>query len=308
MGLGRTDIWQTGLIHRSMPDVLRTGTLADMPVTWLPDPGPFRFIADPFGIWHEDRLYLFAEAYDYRVKVGRIDVFILDRTFRVIAHSPVLVEPWHLSYPVILRDRDGSFLMMPESGKSGVQRLYRATDFPYRWKEVEGCTFPGPMIDASPLFHDGRWWLFHTPWHEEERPRVDTLHVAWADSLTGPWHPHPANPVRRDTHSARPGGTPVVMDDGTIILPTQDCARTYGGAITPLAITTLTIREFAAHPLPPLTAPPAWRPATDGLHTLSAAGPVTLVDAKQTSRSVIGRAGVDIHRMARKLTRRTPRY
>ncbi|MDT8870251.1 hypothetical protein RAA17_01210 [Komagataeibacter rhaeticus] len=103
--------------------------------------------------------------------------------------------------------------------------------------------------------------------------------------------PAPANPVRRDIHSARPGGTPVVMEDGTIILPTQDCARTYGGAITPLAITTLTTQEFAAHPLRALHAPAAWRPATDGLHTLSAAGRVTLVDAKHTSRSVIRRAG-----------------
>lgn len=307
MGLGRTDIWQTGIIDRPLPDVLRAGQLAGLPVTWLPDPGPFRFIADPFGIWHENRLYLFAEAYDYRVRVGRIDVFILDRALRLLAHAPVLVEPWHLSYPVILREQDGTFVMMPESGGSGRQRLYRATDFPYRWQEVEGCTFPGPMIDASPLFHDGRWWLFYTPWHELERPRVDTLHVAWADRLAGPWHPHPGNPVRRDIHSARPGGTPVAMEDGTIILPTQDCAQTYGGAITPLAITTLNTREFAAHPLPMLHAPAPWRPATDGLHTLSAAGSVTLVDAKHTSRSVIRRAGVDIARMTRELIRRIPR-
>ena len=50
MGLGRTDIWQTGIIDRPLPDVLRAGQLAGLPVTWLPDPGPFRFIADPFGI------------------------------------------------------------------------------------------------------------------------------------------------------------------------------------------------------------------------------------------------------------------
>ena len=308
MGLGRTDIWQTGIINRPLPDIIRAGTLDSMPVTWLPDPGSFRFLADPFGIWHEDRLYLFAEAYDYRVKVGRIDVFVLDRTLRILSHRPVLVEPWHLSYPVIMRDTDGSFLMMPESGASGTQRLYRATDFPFHWKAVEDCVFPGALIDASPLFHDGRWWLFYTPWDEAARPRIDTLHVAWAEHISGPWHPHPGNPVRRDIHSARPGGTPVVMEDGTIILPTQDCARTYGGAITPLAITTLTTSTFAAHPLAALTAPPAWRPATDGLHTLSAAGPVTLVDAKHTSRSVIRRAGVDIGRMTRELMQRSRRY
>ncbi|POF63266.1 formyl transferase [Novacetimonas maltaceti] len=302
MGLGRTDIWRTGLIDAPMAQVLRDGVGAH-PVTWIDNPGPFRFIADPFGVWHDGRLHVFAEAYDYRVKIGRIDVFVFDRALNMLEHCPVLVEPWHLSYPVIVRDTDGTLYMMPESGRSGRQNLYRATDFPYRWEPVREFAFPGAAVDASPIFYEGRWWMFYAPWGHSATDRISLLHVAWADRLMGPWHPHPGNPVRRDIRSTRPGGTPIVTGDG-LVLPTQDCARTYGGAITPLHVTTLTPQHFEARTGEPLHAPAAFAPFTDGMHTLSAAGDVTLLDAKHTDPSIVGRALVEVDRLVLRRLRR----
>jgi hypothetical protein len=76
--------------------------------------------------------------------------------------------------------------------------------------------------------------------------------------------------------------------DGQIILPVQDCARTYGGAIRALVVTELTPDRFAAHLGTTLTAPASAAPFVEGLHTLAAAGPVTLVDMKRTILSPHG--------------------
>lgn len=40
---------------------------------------------------------------------------------------------------------------------------------------------------------------------------------------------HRLNPVAVDRSGARPGGTPLIADDGLAVLPVQDCSRTYGG-------------------------------------------------------------------------------
>jgi hypothetical protein len=59
-------------------------------------------------------------------------------------------------------------------------------------------------------FHDGRWWLAYAA-ADRETDKMAALHFAFAEKLEGPWHPHPANPVRVDRGGARPGGTPVVQ-------------------------------------------------------------------------------------------------
>lgn len=298
MGLLRTDIWRTGILSCPMSDILRHGDVAGLPVTWLPDPGPFRFLADPFGLWRDGRLYLFVEAYDYRVRIGRIDVFVFDRGMRLLEARPVLSEPWHLSYPVVIAEGDEIYLL-PEAYRSGRLTLYRAVSFPDRWERVPDFVFPEAAIDASPVQIDGRWWMFYSPSGGSGEDRQSLLHVAWADTLRGPWHPHPGNPVRRDRRSARPGGTPVLVD-GRVILPTQDCTNTYGGAIVPLTVTDLGTTHFVGQAGPPIVPASEWTPYTDGLHTLSAAGEVTLVDAKRISRSP-RRIAIALDRLGRRM-------
>ncbi|MFS3137506.1 formyl transferase [Gluconacetobacter sacchari] len=300
MGILRTDIWRTGILSCPLSDILARGGVDGLPVTWLPDPGPFRFLADPFGLWRDDRLYLFAEAYDYRDRIGRIDVFVFDRALRLLDARPVLSEPWHLSYPVVIVDEDEIYLL-PEAYRSGRLTLYRAVSFPDRWEKVSGFAFPEAAIDASPVRIEDRWWMFYSPPGGSGADRQSLLHVAWADRLCGPWHRHPGNPVRRDRRSARPGGTPVATG-GQVVLPTQDCTATYGGAIVPLAITELTPERFAARAGTPIVAPADWAPSTDGLHTLSAVGEVTLVDAKRISRSP-RRIAIELERLARRQAR-----
>jgi hypothetical protein len=272
------DMWRVGLVRAPMADLLVPGALAEHAVTWIPDPGPLTFLADPIGVWRGGRLHVFVEIYDYRDRIGAIEVLTFDAELNLLSREPALKEPWHLSYPVILEE-DGETYMLPEAHKSGRLTLYRAVDFPTKWEPVQTIALDQVAIDATPVFHDGLWWLFYTP-ATTKAAKVSALHVAHARKITGPWTPHAGNPVRLDPSSSRPGGTPIVVD-GAVVLPMQDCRTTYGGAIRALRVTTLTPDRFEARADAPILPPASFGRLTEGFHTLSAAGPVTLIDAKR---------------------------
>jgi hypothetical protein len=296
----KKDIWRVGLIEAPMAELLDPAALASAPVRWFPDEGALRFLADPFGVWREGRLYVFGEIYDYRDRVGAIEVLVFDADLNFVERLPALNEPWHLSYPFIV-ETNGETYMLPEAHKSGALTLYRCERWPDRWVAEAEIKLDAVAIDATPLFHEGRWWLFYTP-ATTKTAKVSNLHVAFAGSLTGLWTPHPGNPVRVDASSSRPGGTPVVVD-GRVVLPMQDCTATYGGAIRPLTVTTLTPEAFEAQAGAALKAPASYAPYVEGLHTLSAAGRVTLLDAKRRHMSA-ATLWLDLKRKLSKASRR----
>jgi len=277
----RCDIWRVGVVPEPIETIAGAGRIHAQTIRWLEEEAPFRFLADPFGLWRDERLHLFAEAYDYRTRHGVIDHVLLDTELNVIARETVLRAPWHLSYPYVF-EAEGAVWMLPEAHKSGGLTLYRAADFPRNWEAVTRIELNVVPIDATPIFHEDRWWLFYSG-GPDRAARMGALHCAWAHALEGPWHPHPGNPVRRDIAGARPGGSPFVLD-GMLTLPVQDCSRTYGGAIKILRFTILTpdrIETELGHTI----LPPADTGYRDGLHTLAGCGPVTLLDAKRIDRS-----------------------
>jgi hypothetical protein len=193
----------------------------------------------------------------------------------------VLRADWHLSYPYVF-EAQGETWMLPEAHRSGRLTLYRAAAFPGRWEASAEIELDVVPIDATPVWHDGLWWLFYSG-GPDRAARMGALHLAWADRLTGPWHPHPLNPVRRDPGGGRPGGT-AFLDRGHVCLPVQDCRQTYGGAIRILRFVRLSPDAVETEIGPAISAPKqtAYR---EGLHTLSACGPVTLVDVKKIDRT-----------------------
>jgi hypothetical protein len=283
----RKDFWRCAIVGASLPEIVSAGFLEGWPITWLPDAGDLRYLADPFGLWRDGRLYVFAEHFDYRDAIGRIVVVEYDDALRPIGRRVVLREPWHLSYPFVF-EAAGETWLLPEAYQSGGLWLYRATHFPERWERAGRIELDQVPLDASP-FHDGtRWWLFYAPAFPAEH-RLTHLCAAYADDLTGPWRPFAGNPFFVDANGARPGGTPFI-DGGTLHLPLQVSAGTYGAALKLLRIDRLDPERIEATPLPPFGAPAAAAPFTDGCHTLSAAGPVTLIDVKQTRFSAKGLA------------------
>lgn len=299
MGL-RKDIWTPLIVEARIEDIVARGTIADLPIHRLPPMGSFRFLADPFGLWRDGLLHVFVETYDYRVRIGAIELLIYAPDFRLLSRRIVLSEPWHLSYPILI-EAEGETWMLPEAHRSGRLTLYRAVDFPSRWEAAHVIALDHVPVDATPVFHDGYWWLFYTS-ASREVDKMSALHIAFAERLAGPWHPHPANPARVDAASSRPGGTARIID-GRVMLPVQDCSATYGGAIRALWFDQLTVGHVVTRAGPALLSPPALAPFVEGLHTLAAAGDVTLVDVKRTELSLHG-LSIELAREARKRVRR----
>ncbi len=285
-----TELWQVGIVQRPLAAVMTQG-LEGAAIVWLPEPGPFRFNADPFGLWQDGRFTALVEAYDYRNKRGEIHYYTYDSVRRLTDWGVALKTPFHLSYPQLIR-HGGHIYMLPEAHRSGRLTLYRAVDFPSAWEPVRAL-LDIPTIDASVFEHDGRWWMAYSLPGADNRAMRE-LHMAFADDLMGPWTTHPGNPLRTGLDASRPGGQPVAID-GVPHLPMQDCTGGYGAGLNLLRLDDLTPARFAATVVRHF-APGALHPRFgDGLHTLSGDGDVTLIDVKRLDRSP-GRWRIDLRR------------
>lgn len=274
------DLWRSGFVRRPLTDVVDRPPSAGE-IVWLPDRGPHAYWADPFAMERDGRLTVFVEGFDYVVRRGRIHYFQYDAQDRLLGQGVALAEPWHLSYPALIEDGDDLY-MLPEAYKSGGLILYRCVGFPHRWEAVARLGL-APAIDATLIRHGGLWWMFHALPGPADRAMRE-LHLAWAPALTGPWTPHPANPVLSGLDVSRPGGTAFVRD-GLVHLPVQDCAAAYGAAVHLLRIDRLSTQDFSAAKVARFEAGDLSPGFHDGLHTLSGHGGVTCLDVKSVRRS-----------------------
>ena len=298
--LRRLDIWRSAIV-RTPVDRLQQSDLTADNIVWLPDTEErFTFRADPFGLWEGDKLHVFVERFDYRILKGEIEALTFDRELRFLGSRLVLNEAWHLSYPFLFRESEKVW-MLPEANRSGRLTLYRARQFPFEWEVAAVLEIAPEAVDATPFLHHGRWWLVYGVVGEDRRSCA--LHVAFADRLTGPWHPHPLNPVRSGLVGTRPAGTPIIRR-GVIEIPVQDGSRTYGGGVRKLKVLRLDESHFEAEDEPWLEPSPTLAPFDAGVHTVSAAGDISLIDCKRTERSVGGTLARRRGKRARRMRRR----
>lgn len=278
----RCDLWRVGIVHAPAEEIATSGLSDDMAIDWLDTCKAFTFDADPFGIWHDGHLHIFVEYYDYRTRHGVIDRLELDESFRLLKRDRALTEPWHLSYPQVF-EAEGAWWMLPEAYRSGALTLYRSDCPAGDWQPLCRLDIGQPAIDATILRHANRWWLFFSS-AKDRLHRMGSLHAAWADALEGPWTMVGNGPARLDPKGARPGGRPFILDGG-VVLPTQDCSSTYGGAIRLLHLDRLDPQGIVCREGRLIAPDPGWAPYASGLHTLSSAGAVTLIDAKKIDRT-----------------------
>ncbi|HTH49915.1 MAG TPA: glycosyl hydrolase family 43 [Candidatus Limnocylindria bacterium] len=282
----RTDFWQVGVVPAPAPTLTQPAALAALRsrVVWLPEPGSWRYLADPFAVWRGGGLHVFVEAFDYRTRLGVIEHHELSSDFVWRGRQVALAGPSHFSFPFLI-EMDGEVFMVPENQRSNEVALYRARHFPGDWVRETALLPDLRGADAAVVHFEDRWWMFFTIVGPAARDQRE-LHLAFADRLTGPWQLHPQNPIRDNRTGARPGGTPFVSPDGVLTLPAQDCSETYGGAIRFLrfpvldpdivVVETSTVR---------LTGDLVSMTHCDGLHTFSSCGAVTLIDAKRIART-----------------------
>jgi len=278
-GIFFSESWQIGIVEGSITNFAEMNELPK--VRWLASPGVQRFRADPFIAYMPGRdahespragWLLMAEDYNYSTDRGKIvQEFSTDGNFTGRMQDAI-TEPIHMSHPQLL-EHEGELLCIPETHqRNGV--------WAWRWDERSG-TWGDPRvilpdiacIDPTPLYYNGRWWLFFT----NKVDGVDAkLQIYFADSLWGPWHPHTRNPVKTDIRSSRPGGTPFVYR-GELYRPAQDSSKHYGWRLMVNRVTRLSPEDFEEEVVRVVDSD---RLGASGIHTLSGAGDKTVVDAR----------------------------
>lgn len=298
----RTDFWRAGIVPAAIEQI-NADQLKNLKhqIIWLPEAGAWRYFADPFGLIRDETLHVFVEAFDYRTKHGVIERHDFELpSLRWRSARPVLVRPFHLSYPYVF-EHDGQTYMVPETARANEIALYRAVDDSLDHWERERSLISGVAgVDASVTQHGGRWWMFHSIVGPGARDQQE-LHVAHAPSLSGPWQRVRANPVRVDRGGARPAGRPFHDESGKVVLPVQDCATGYGSALRLLRFDVLEPAEVRCEMTCTRLTGDLVSPDHDqGFHTLSACGPLTLIDVKRIDRSR-SKQWLDLRRRSRRL-------
>lgn len=255
-------------------------------------PPPEFYWADPCAVQRDGRDFVFVEEYVYAEQRGRITVIEFDQNLDVVRSHCVLKTAWHLSYPCLF-ESGGETLMTVESSEAQCVTLYRALAFPDQWEVVAELLRGWSFVDTT-LHHDGQhWYLFANVTESalgyDERI-WDDLFLFVADSPTGPWQPHPLNPIVSDVRQARPAGR-LFEHDGRLVRPSQDCSIDYGYAVVFNEVVKLSPTEYAERRIGCLE--PRWARGLRGCHTYSRAGDLDVLDGKLR----IPRGAVHEHRV-----------
>jgi hypothetical protein len=200
-----------------------------------------RFYADPFLAEKNGQTYLFFE--DYRYAEGRAFISCCELGPDGTPGLPfeALRRPYHLSYPFVF-EHEGEMYMIPETRQERTVELYRATSFPAAWTAETVLIRDIDAVDATIQKIDGKFWMFAGV-SNGKYSNCDELNLFFTDVLTGPWTPHPCNPVLSDVRRARPAGA-LFYDRGRLIRPSQDCGKAYGYALVFSEVVTLSETQY----------------------------------------------------------------
>lgn len=266
--------WNVALLPMDNPNEVMA-PLDWSKVRWVPGPERRTFIADPFLLSAGGgQASVLCEYFDYRSAKGVLERIELDGGGSIAERRVVLEEDVHLSYPCIFED-GGETYVLPEMEESGGAHIYRLADGG-NLERVATILPEVPLVDGTLFRHGGRLWLFGS---RTDHDCMLNLYAWHAATVEGPWHEHALNPIKTDIRSCRPAG-PVLSLDAGLIRPAQDCARTYGGAITLNRIDTLTPDTFHETTLVTIE-PDRSQPFPHGVHTIGYRNGVLVIDAKR---------------------------
>jgi hypothetical protein len=265
------ETWTVGVVRMNFRALLAGAPLSD--VALLPRRELGQYLADPFILSTTPELTLLAEDYTY-FGVGRIAEVTVRDPFGApeVGLNVCLESKHHMSYPFLFRE-EGVTYCLPECYQSNASFLYRydAGKFTPVTDLVPGAR----ATDGTILFHEGLYWLFCGL--EDDNDQLN-LHLFFSETLRGNWSAHPLNPVKTDVRSSRSAG-PVILHDGMLFRPAQDCSRSYGCGLSINRIDRLTVTRFEETVVATIR-PEAISRSCKGMHTLSFADDLMVIDAK----------------------------
>ena len=273
----RRERWTIGIVPLGIDDVLQHGALPEP--SWLVGQPADRFYADPFllGVCG-DHVRVVVEDYRYASRRKGLAELHVGMNGELLRSADPAGLPLRASYPFLLRHH-GNTYCLPETFRAHRLSVYTLDQHSGAWTFDRDVLQGFPCVDGTLLERDGRWWLFCTKQGDEDQT---DLHLFFADRWSGPWQPHPLNPVKSDTRSSRPAGACFEIG-GSVYRPAQNCARRYGAGIAINRLVELTPTAFREETVLLLRPSPSssWR---DGMHTINSAAGVTVVDGLRVER------------------------
>lgn len=232
--------WNIGFVEADVKDIVTNNT-TQVNVHWVKHPYKDRFFADPFILSVDEKeIKVLVEDFPYYDKRGMISLLTIDRkTYELLEKKVILRQPYHMSYPFIMRKSNGELWVAPEASMSG-NLYYYSINPDTMMLENQRVLVPEPLLDSTIVEHDGHWWLFCTKRGEDSNTN---LYIYYAESPEGPWLAHAKNPVIKDASMARPAGC-FVKNGDSLYRVIQKCDIRYGEAINVTKVEKLTSAEF----------------------------------------------------------------
>lgn len=234
--------------------------------------------ADPFPIFDSNTLFLFAEQIG-KDHVGKIVCFEYNTTTNSFC-DPIVVldEEYHLSYPFVFKF-EGRWLMMPESGDSNQLKIYKSTEFPFKWEEEKVIFNNKKLFDVTPFEYNSKWYSFASERVSKTlSPNDYLLLYELPDGPLGDWKLHPSNPIKLDVRGGRCAGK-IVEKDGKCFRVAQLGTPKYGYAIQfyeILKLDTISYEEILVD-----TIYPNWDTTSLAVHTFNSVNGWHFVDCQR---------------------------
>ncbi len=264
-----TDYWNIGVAKAPIQAFLNPEKLPE--VKWFPNLPKNKFIADPFGFFYNEELHIIYEDFLFHERIGKTAALEFENdTYR--DNGIVIDENFHMSYPFVFEFK-GSIYCIPETYQANQVRLYKAVDFPKKWKLDQVLIDGYAGIDNTLFSHEGKWWLFST---DKNNGAHYNLNIFYADNIFGDWQKHPKNPVKTDIRSARPAGS-IFTKNGSIFRPSMDYSEKVEGRIVINKVLKLSETDFKEEKNCVIN-PYTNTYFSDKIHTLSETGPYTIID------------------------------
>ncbi len=259
--------WEVAFIQESIEEIVSNKNIHFVSIH-NPFYCEYSCFADPFILdVNENFIYLLVEAMKVANPKGIIAKLTIDRqTLTIVDVHVILDEPWHLSFPNIMR-KDNRIFVYPESASSGKLYLYELL------RDSQGKEYLNKVdtlcddiiwdTDINDLF--GQKLLFTA---HQNNHYLDIYY--WNDSIKRYEY---STSLHSERQNMRLAGALFSLNNKTYI-PTQISGYTYGQAVEIQEISKND--TWAIKPLRQIK--PPFGLFIDGMHTLNSYKGVTVVD------------------------------
>ena len=286
--------WNIGFVESSSKDVVLSDA-SQVQVHWVKHNYKDRFFADPFILSYNDTtIKVLVEDFPYYDKKGMISLLTVDRkTYNLLDKKVILKQPFHMSYPFIMRKAEGSVWVAPEASQSG-NLFYYDMNEQTGMLENQRVLMDKPLLDSTIVDYNGKWWLFCTQRGLDSNRK---LYIFYSEKPEGPWMAHSQNPTVNDDTMARPAGY-LIQDDENLYRVIQKCDVSYGEAVHVSRVTRLSETEFEEEYVKELRAQKD--EFSYGFHTLNGLGDLSVVDGIKKEFAPIRRVVYEIRNKLKK--------